>query len=257
LDAATFALVYALVALLGSLAPIALCLGLCRLGGVGVIATVGLFAASAAINSLWPAGGGMGVDDTWRVRFFKKEWTFDSQRSARERLLGPLTIGAATVGGFVLALPVMLAILVALAPLSALAEERFAIAALLSMLGVAMARHRPEVPLERWRNEIESGSVDASLWAGRVRRLARLVTREGAVGNVGGIGACTVGLHEHLDALAILERAAKANVEGAGELLERALAHLESRREAGGFPIYPGALPRKAFTERAKNALKE
>jgi hypothetical protein len=246
--------VYAAVAILGSLAPVALCIALCRACGVGAIAAVGLFAAAAALNSVWPVGGGMGVDDTWRVRLFWKEWTFDSQRSRRERILGPLTIGLATVGGFVLALPVLLAIAVASAPWPAVTEERFAIGALLSMLGVAMARHRPEVPLEAWRKECESGAVDASLWAARVRRLARAATREGAIGNVGGIGAYTVGLHEHLDALAILERAAQAGVEGARELHERALAHLESRREGEGFPIYPGGLPRADFTQRAKAA---
>jgi len=246
--------VYVAIAILGSLAPVAVSIALCRACGVGAIATVGLFAASAALNSIWPVGGGMGVDDTWRVRFFRKEWTFDSQRSARERILGPLTIGLATVGGFMLALPVLVAMMVASAPWPAVTEERFAIGALLSMLGVALARHRPEAPLEAWRRQIESGVVDASLWAGRVRRLARLATREGAIGNVGGIGAYTVGLHEHLDALSILARAAQAGVEGARELHERALRYLESRREGDGFPIYPGALPRKEFTERANVA---
>lgn len=78
---------------------------------------------------------------------------------------------------------------------------------------------------------------------------------DGAVGNTGGIGAWVAGLHEHLDAEAVLRRAAGVSMAGAGPLHSRALAHLETRREPGGFPVWPGGLPRAETTARAKAAV--
>ncbi len=243
--------------LLGLALPLAAAWASLRpLAGADAIGVVALLAASAAWNSCWPVGGGMAVDGAYATRFGPRDYVFDARRSARERFLGPFTMTLSSFGCFFLALPV-LGLAWRLAQPSGLARELGAVGALLALVVVGLVRHKAEVPLWKWREELEAGRLpDAAGWGKRLEAIARITRSDGAMGHVGGVGAATVGLHEHLDALEILAGAADNGVPGASELLERGLKHLESRRVAGGFAVYPGSEPRPAFTERAERLLR-
>ncbi|MGC4117240.1 MAG: hypothetical protein QM765_22310 [Myxococcales bacterium] len=243
--------------LLGLGLPIAVAWGsLGPLAGADAVGIAAMLAASAALNSFWPLGGGMSAEDAYATRFLTRDYVFDARRSARERFLGPFTMTLSAFGCFFLALP-PLGLGWRLAQPSGLERELSAVAALLALVVVGLVRHKRELPLWKWREELEAGrEPDASGWKKRVEAIARIARPDGSLGHVGGIGAATVGLHEHLDALEILERAAKAGVAGAGELLEKGKQHLESRRVAGGFPVYPGSAPRAELTERAELLLR-
>lgn len=225
------------------------------LAGADAVGIVALLAASAALNSIRPLGGGMAVDGAYATRFGPRDFVFDARRSTRERFLGPFTMTLSSFGCFFLALPA-LGLAWRLAQPSGLASELSAVGALLALVVVGFATHQRELPLWKWREELESGKVpDAEGWKQRVEAIARIARPDGSLGHVGGVGAATAGLHEHLDALEILEKAAQGGVAGAGELLERGLRHLESRRVAGGFPVYPGTEPREPYTARAGRLL--
>ena len=241
----------ALAAIFGLVVPLAAAIVTLRAFGADPIASLGLVAASAALNSFWPVGGGMAVDGSYRTRFVRWEWTCDARRSARERFLGPFGMAAVAFGGFLVGLPaVMLGYWLA-GPWSAVGSERLTIGALAALVVVGLARHRPEVPLARFNAEPASPQE----WAKRVAAMRRVLHADGSIGNTGGIGASTVGLHEHLDAVEALRKATQAGIAGAAELLAPALAHLQARREGTGFPVYPGALPRAEFTQRAESLL--
>jgi hypothetical protein len=249
--------VNAVAILLGLALPIAWAWASLRpLAGADAVGIVALLAASAALNSFWPLGGGMAVDGAFASRFGPRDYVFDARRSVRERFLGPFTMTLSSFGCFFLGLA-PLGLAWRLAQPSGLARELFAVGALLVLVVVGLARHKSEAPLWRWREELEAGVLpDAAGWKKRLEALARIARLDGSLGHVGGVGAATVGLHEHLDALEILQQAAQGGVAGASELLEKGLKHLESRRVAGGFPVYPGCEPRTAFTERAERLLR-
>jgi hypothetical protein len=233
-----------LAAVLGLAVPIALAATLLRAAGAGPIGSIGLVAASAALNSIWPLGGGMVVDGAYRTRFAHWEWTHDAQRSRRERFLGPFGLSAITLGGFLLPLPLLVLGFWIAGPFGEVAVERGAVGALAALVIAGFARYRPEVALGKLKGDPKALS-----------RLARVAHADGSIGNVGGIGARTVGLHEHLDAIEVLQAAVAANAPGAKEQLAKALAYLRARREGDGFPAYPGARPRADITERAQAML--
>ncbi len=218
------------------------------------VSVVALLAGSAALNALWPLGGGMVVDGAFRTRWWRWEWTFDAHRTRREALLGPGTLAAATLGGFVVLVPPLALGWWLTAP-SGLSGELSAVGTLVALVLVGWLRHRPELPYAQWLHEAGEGLVPAMDWAARVRSMEERTGADGALGSVGGIGAGTVGLHEHLDALELLERLEEAGVPGAADLRSRGLGFLQTRREAAGFPVYPGAAPRERVTARAEAAL--
>lgn len=225
------------------------------LAGADAVGVVALLAFSAALNSFRPLGGGMAVDGTYCTRLGSRDWVFDARRSPREKFLGPFTMTIASFGCFFLALPV-LAALWRMAEPSGLARELAAIAGLLLVVIVGFARYKPELPLWKWREALEKGEpVAAEEWRKRIAALSKIARADGSIGHVGGVGAGVVGLHEHLDAVEILQWAVAENVEGAPPLLEKALAHLQTRRVEGGFAVYPGGQARGGFSERAERAL--
>ena len=219
------------------------------------VALVGLLTAAAALNSIWPIGGGMLALGTYRSRAFTFEWTHDVDRSGGEAFAAGLVLGAVTALGFFAWLPVLGELWVHSAiPLSATALTWIALAAL---IGISGTRHRGEHPLYIWRQRIEAGeSVGREELHGWVAAIAKVAHPHGGIGHTGGIGALTVGLHEHLDAERVLRYGVEHGATEAVEVHRRCLDYLASRAlPEGGFPAYPGGDGRLEYTARASAAL--
>jgi hypothetical protein len=220
------------------------------------VALVGLATLSAALNSAWPLGGGMLAQGTYRSRFVTQEWTHDVDRSASEGFAAGLLMGTVTALSFFAYLPILAELWLRLAlPLSATVMTWLALAL---MVAITAVRHRAEQPLYDWRRRIEAGeAIGQEELANWVRAIATLAKPSGAIGHTGGIGARTVGLHEHLDAERVLRYASSHQVAGSTEVHARALDYLAScALPAGGFPAYPGGEGRLEYTARAEEALR-
>jgi len=213
---------------------------------------------AALLNMSSPLGGGMGMQGVLRVRWMRWERTFDADRSLSEALAGAFLLSAVTAGGFFLAAPVLGAVLGWVGPLRTGVDELLTLGATALLVGVGAVLHRPELSLQalRSRLEREGGAPRTEEWARVMKALSALARPEGGFGHVGGIGARTVGLHEHLEAEALLRRASEEGVPGAAELHARCLDFLPSRAEpGGGFSSYPSGMARVEYTARALEAL--
>lgn len=214
---------------------------------------------AALLNTPAPLGGGMGAQGVLRVRLARWEWTFDGDRGLGEAAAGAFWLSALTAGGFFLAAPAVGAVLRWLGPLRTGLDEVLVLGATALLVAVAGLRHRAEFPLHRLRARLTDtgGYPRPQELARAVRELSRMARPDGGFGHVGGIGARTVGLHEHLDAEVLLRLAAERGLSGAAELHSRCLTHLLSRAEpGGGFSAYPSGLPRVEYTARALEALR-
>jgi hypothetical protein len=245
-----------LAVLLGIATPLILAVEVAGSAG-GPIATMGVLSLSAAVNAVRPIGGGMVVEGTDRVRFAAWERTFDTQRTTWEKFFGPFLLAAATLGGFFVYVPPIAALWRAAQPIRPPFEEVLAVAGLIAVVVVGFLRNPRELPLYRWRAELDAGGgPKPEIWRERLRRIASIARPTGSIGHVGGIGARTVGLHEVLDAERILRGCLAMGIREAAPLHEGCLRYLASQAiPTGGFPVYPGGLPRRTITERAVEAL--
>ena len=248
-----------LVVLLGGLGVPALCvLAVWALTG-GPVRTMLALLVAALVNAPAPMGGGMVVQGVLRVRWGPWETTFDADRSRGEALRGYFLLSAVTTGGFFLAAPAVAAVLRVWGPLRPGLDELLVLVATVLLVAVSLWLHRPEVSLVSLRRGLERDAprMTSEALARGVEVVSGLMRASGAVGHVGGIGARTVGLHEHLEAEALLRIAAEHGTPGAAELHARCLTHLRSRSEpGGGFCVYPSGLPRVESTVRALEALR-
>lgn len=202
----------------------------------------------------------MVIQGVLRVRWMRWEWTFDADRSLFEGVAGYFLLSAVTTGGFFIAAPVVGALLRAVGPLRTGLDEVLALGAVVLLVVVGALVHRSEISLGTLRSQLErqGEQVRPEELAGVMKRLSGLARPEGGLGHVGGIGARTVGLHEHLEAEALLRLASKRGVPGAAELHARCLDYLLARAEpGGGFSVYPSGLARVKYTAQALEALKE
>lgn len=225
----------------------------------GAVRTLLAVLVAALVNTPAPVGGGMLAQGVLRVRLGPWEGTFDADRSRTEALWGYFLLSTATLGGFFLAAPLVALVLRGLGPFRVGVDELLALGATLVLVAVSLWRHRPEVSLASLRRGFEQDPSRTSpeALARLVEVLSGLARSSGAVGHIGGIGARTVGLHEHLEAEALLRAAAERAVPGAAELHARCLTHLRTRAEpGGGFSVYPSGLPRVEYTVRALEALR-
>jgi hypothetical protein len=241
---------------LGALLPVVLA---CAAGFAIVrdpLWVLALLPLSAALNSVQPIGGGMLFERCYRIRFLGSGWTVDGQRGALAACLGPCLLAAATVGGFFAAVP-LLAAAVRWFHLAAHASPTAVVlAGAMVALVVGALAHRKEAPLQMWRLLLLAGGVSDDALGRWVRRLGSLARPDGSLGHVGGIGSDVVGLHEQLDAELVLREAERRRIPGAAALRSKALGALTQRElPGGGFPAYPGGLPREDLTRRAKEAL--
>lgn len=245
----------ALAFLVGLLLPLGVLAGGLALLVPSPMAATGLVALGAALAVVRPPGGAMGVDGTTRLRFCAWGWTLDARRGRGLGALAAFAVPAVVLVGF-LGPSLPLALLWRLTgPHAAVWDQRLLLASTFGLLALALLRHRRELPLARWRRLAEGGEVDLPTLGRWTRLLSRIVQADGSIGHVGGIGADVVGLHELLDAEAILRLASRAGVAEAAALHRALLAHLGTREVEGGFPIYPGGLPRASFTQAARRAL--
>jgi hypothetical protein len=245
-------------ALVGAAIPIAGATLLARALHHGAVQTFAWVELSAALNALWPWGGGMVVQGTSRVRWGWWERTFDADRGVGESVAGALALAMVTVGGFFIYAPLCAPVVAHLAPRVPGREDGLVLAALVPLLAVALLRRRREWPLRAWRREAEApgGGADRERLEARVAAIARLEREDGAFGHVGGIGARTAGLHETLDAERVLRAAREAGVDGAERLHRVSLEGIARRAlAAGGFAVYPDAAGRLELTARAVEAL--
>jgi hypothetical protein len=213
---------------------------------------------STLLNTPSPLGGGMGAQGVTRVRWARWERTFDADRGLAEAVAGAFLLSAVTAGGFLLAAPLVAALLRWIGPLRPGLDELLVLVATGGLVLLSVVRHRAELPLRqlRARFQDEGERVPPQELARLVRRLARIAREDGAFGHAGGIGARTVGLHEHLEAEELLRLAAQRGTPDAAELHGQCLTHLLSRAEpGGGFSAYPSGLARVEYTARALKAL--
>jgi hypothetical protein len=214
---------------------------------------------AALLNTPSPLGGGMGAQGVLRVRWMRWERTFDADRSLFEAVAGTFLMSAVTAGGFFLAAPVLGLLLRWLGPLRTGVDELLSLGATVLLLAVGVGLHRSELSLRHIREQLERESehLKPEALVRVVQQLSGLIRSDGGIGHVGGIGARTVGLHEHLEAEALLRRATERGTPGAAELHARCLEHLQSRAEPqGGFSAYPSGLPRVEYTARSLEALR-
>ena len=198
----------------------------------------------------------MVVQGTYRTRLLAWKWTWDVDARPRLRSIAPACMAATVTVPFTWWAPLLALGLSRLRPLPTGVEEVLALGAVAVLLGATALGPRRELPLWRWRQELEAGIHPLGQLADELAQLAPLVQPSGAVGHVGGIGADTVGLHEVLDAEALLRAAATAGVPRASELRSRVLGYLASQAlPGGGFPVYPGGGGRLSLTVRALSAL--
>ncbi|HUB08384.1 MAG TPA: hypothetical protein VMB50_15360 [Myxococcales bacterium] len=242
--------------LLGALLAVAL-------GGGAAVAilrdplwTIALLPLAAALNAVHPMGGGMAVSGCYRIRVFSRGWTIDGHRGPWAAFLGPCLLAAAAIGGFLAPLPA-LALAARFVHLGARASPRaVALAGGTAALFVGALTHRRELPFPTWHLLLLAGGVPDEAVGRWLRRLTPLVRPDGSIGHVGGLGADTVGLHEQLDAERVLREAERRGLAGAASLRARALQALALRElPGGGFPLYPGGLPREDLGARAREAL--
>jgi hypothetical protein len=244
-------------ALAGLLVPLLCSLAAWALAGSVVRAMLAITVA-ALLNLPAPLGGGMGMQGAFRVRWMRWEWTFDSDRSLSEAAGGAFLLSAVTTGGFFIAAPVLGVLLRWAGPFRTGLDEVLTLGAVVLVVGVAAVLHRPELSLRSLRSRLEKEGAQArpEELAQIMKRLAGMTRPEGGIGHVGGIGARTVGLHEHLDAEALLRLAAERDTPGAAALHARCLDYLLSRADPeGGFSAYPSGLARVEYTARALEAL--
>ncbi len=245
-------------ALAGLIVPILCSLAAWALAGSAVRVMLAVTVA-AFLNMPSPLGGGMAIQGVLRVRWMRWEWTFDADRSLFEGMAGYFLLSAATTGGFFVAAPIMGAILRGLGPLRTGLDEVLTLGAVALLVGVGAVLHRSEISLRSLRALLEKQGdhVRPEELASVMKSLSGLARPEGGFGHVGGIGARTVGLHEHLDAEALLRLASERGAPGAAELHARCLDYLLSRAEpGGGFSVYPSGLARVKYTAQALEALK-
>lgn len=206
------------------------------------LAGVGLGTLSLALASLWPPGGGMAWQGTYRSRVFRAEWTQDVDRSPAQAFFASLLLAGVTTLGFAVPLPFLL-LGWKYGPhvsISALMWVAVILAVVISRL-----RYKPELPLRKW---LESPGD----FAARALMVESLAQPDGGIGHVGGIGAFTVGLHDHLNGLEVLLACAAAGAKVKAALLERARVYLQSQAlPEDGFCLYPGAHGRLEATVRA------
>jgi hypothetical protein len=210
------------------------------------------------LNMPSPLGGGMGMQGVLRVRWMRWECTFDADRGGFEALAGVFLLSSVTAGGFFLAAPVLGAALRWAGPFRTGVDELLTLGVTALLVGAGVVLHRPELSLRalRSRLEQEGGAPRAEELAQVMKGLSALARPDGGIGHLGGIGARTVGLHEHLDAEALLRRASERDLPGAAELHARCLDFLLSRAEPeGGFSAYPSGMARVEYTARALEAL--
>ncbi|MBN1205957.1 MAG: hypothetical protein JXB05_13655 [Myxococcaceae bacterium] len=213
---------------------------------------------STLLNTPSPLGGGMGAQGITRVRWACWERTFDMDRGVGEAVAGAFLLSAVTAGSFLIAAPWVAAVLRWVGPLRPGIDELLALAATGVLVVLSVVLHQPELPLRQMRARFqgEGERLAPEELARAVQQLSRIAREDGAFGHVGGIGAKTVGLHEHLDAEALLRLSALHGAPGAAALHAQCLAHLLSRAEpGGGFSAYPSGLPRVEYTARALEAL--
>jgi hypothetical protein len=237
--------------------PAALGISAWLLAGSPVRAVLAIV-VSALVNMPAPLGGGMLAQGVLQVRWARWEWTFDEDRGLSEAVGGYFLMSALTTGGFLAAAPLVAGLLRWVGPLRTGLDEVLTLVATVGLVVVSVVLHRAELPLRRMRERLERDgeSVAPEELARVVHQLSGIARAEGAFGHVGGIGARTVGLHEHLDAEALLRLAAQRGTPGAAELHARCLTHLLSRAEpGGGFSTYPSGLARVEYTARALEAL--
>jgi hypothetical protein len=244
-------------ALSGLLVPALFVLATWTLTGSAVRVMLAVTVA-ALLNLPAPLGGGMGMQGVLRVRWVRWEWTFDADRSGFEALAGPFLLSVVTAGGFFLAAPVVGMILRWSGPFRTGVDEVLTLGAVVLLTGAGTVLHRPELPLRSLRSRFdEGGTLPPEELAAMMRRLSALARPDGGLGHVGGIGARTVGLHEHLDAEVLLRWASERGLPEAAGLHSRCLDFLLSRAEpAGGFSPYPGGMARVEYTARALEALR-
>jgi hypothetical protein len=246
-----------IAALAGLSVPALLALAAWMLAGSPVRAVLAIV-VSALVNLPAPLGGGMVAQGVLQVRWARWEWTFDEDRGLPEAMSGYFLLSAMTTGGFLAAAPLVAGLLRWVGPLRPGLDELLALVATAGLVVVSMVLHRAELSLRRMRMRLDSEGerVAPEELARIVQQLSGIVRADGGVGHVGGIGARTVGLHEHLDAEALLRLAAQRGTPGATELHARCLTHLLSRAEpGGGFSAYPSGLARVEYTARALDAL--
>jgi hypothetical protein len=212
-------------------------------------AGLGIVFLAMAVNNLWPLGGGMVWQGQFRIRLLRREWTVDAEASSAKRIWAVFALSAVTALPFGATAPLWLLLWKFVG--SALVSGRVLMWSGLVLLGVAaIARHRSELPVWRWLEEVEQ--TTPAVLQERMGLLLRTQQADGAVGSVGGIGAFTVGLHEHLNALEWLAAAKRRGVESPNDSFERGLQFLRSRALAsGGFTVYPGGTGRLEMTNRA------
>lgn len=250
-----------LAVILGALFPPAAMLWLsAALLGRGPVAGIGLMTWSAAINCLWPLGGGNGAAGTLRIRLARWEWTVDEERERWLARLGAVVLAVLVTGGFVVWTP-LLALAWGRVPFSPNLDEKMAWGGVAALLLVGWRTYRPEVPLWRMVDELEQAEAQAhpiapDRWSPWLAGIARISRADGSVGNLGGIGALTPGLHEVLAAERVLRSAATLGLPEAKRLHASCLDYLAAQAlPGGGFPAYPGGTGRAALTARAVDAL--
>lgn len=250
-----------LAVVLGAVLPAAAMLWLSAvLLGRGPVAGIGLMAYSAAINSLWPLGGGNGAAGTLRIRLARWEWTVDADRELWLSRLGAVVLAVLVTGGFVVWTP-LLALAWLPVPFSPGLDEKMAWLGVVALLLAGWRTYRPEVPLWRMVAELEqaesqSRPLEPHRWTRWFQDLARISHADGSIGNVGGIGALTPGLHEVLNAERLLRATAALGLPEAPRLHAHCLEYLAAQAlPGGGFPVYPGGMGRAALTARAVEAL--
>jgi hypothetical protein len=245
-------------ALAGLLVPIVASLATWALAGSVVRAMLAV-TVSTLLNLPSPLAGGMVMQGVVRVRWMRWEWTFDADRSLSEAVAGYFLLSGLTLAGFFLAAPLLGALLRWVGPFRTGLDEVLTLGAVALLVGAGAVLHRSEVSLPSLRSRLEKEGAQVGLeaLAGVMKRLTELARPDGGFGHVGGIGARTVGLHEHLDAEALLRFASERGLPGAAELHSRCLSYLVSRAEpTGGFSAYPAGLPRVQYTVQAMEALR-
>ncbi len=214
---------------------------------------------STILNLPSPLAGGMVMQGVVRVRWMRWERTFDADRSLSEAVAGYFLLSGLTLAGFFVAAPLLGALLRWVGPFRTGLDEVLTLGAVVLLVAVGMGVHRAEVSLSslRSRLEKEGTQVGPEELARVMKRLTELARPDGGFGHVGGIGARTVGLHEHLDAEALLRLVSERGLPGAAELHARCLSYLLTRAEPeGGFSTYPSGLARVQYTVQALEALR-
>jgi hypothetical protein len=249
---------FTLAALGGLIVPVMYTLAAWALTG-SAVRTMLAVTLAALLNMPSPVGGGMLAQGVLRVRWMQWEWTFDADRSLSELVAGAFLLSAVTTGGFFVAAPILGAILRVMGPFRTGLDEVLVLGSAVLLVVAGLLLHRSETSLRSLRAELEKpgAQVGPEQLDRAMKALSGLARSDGGFGHVGGIGARTVGLHEHLEAEALLRLVSKRGLPGATELHARCLDYLLTCAEpTGGFSTYPSGLPRVEYTARALEALR-